>query len=267
MDGASPLGQAVASSQEGTTDWLTWPVPPAELELSETIVHVWSFSLLLPSLEQERLLSILSSDELARVASVSNPDVRNRFVIARIRLRQLLGFFLKQSPSDVRFQYGVCGKPELIPEEGYPSIMFNIAHSGEVGLVALRLNQPVGIDLEKRRRLKDDLALAERFFAAVEFQYLQSRPSAQQGEAFLRIWTGKEAYTKATGQGLSCSLDSFEVLSSIELKRGMVQNLDPSGGERDYVLQMLPPCPIFLGAVASPGPNWEVKVWQWPKNL
>lgn len=53
--------------------------------------------------------------------------------------------------------------------------------------------------------------MAKRFFAADEYAELIQLPNDQQTQAFYRIWTRKEAFIKAIGEGLSHPLDSFSV--------------------------------------------------------
>ncbi|MBS0508641.1 MAG: 4-phosphopantetheinyl transferase family protein, partial [Proteobacteria bacterium] len=57
-----------------------------------------------------------------------------------------------------------------------------------------------GIECEK---------LAQRFFSPQEVQDLLATPQADRAKAFVRIWTLKEAYVKARGEGLSIPLNRF----------------------------------------------------------
>ena len=55
------------------------------------------------------------------------------------------------------------------------------------------------------------LHLAQHFFAPAEVQRLLSLPEDAKMESFFECWTRKEAVIKATGEGISRPLDSFEV--------------------------------------------------------
>nr|WP_239062753.1 4'-phosphopantetheinyl transferase superfamily protein [Streptomyces sp. SID13031] len=61
------------------------------------------------------------------------------------------------------------------------------------------MSGPVGIDLEDRYP-RDITALAHRWFAPTELAWLAGQP--EELEAFLHLWTAKEAVGKALGTGL-----------------------------------------------------------------
>ena len=67
---------------------------------------------------------------------------------------------------------------------------------------------PVGVDAEAIDR-NVNLAVADRYFFGAEGSWLAGLPPAGRAEGFLRLWTLKEAYIKATGRGLSQPLDEF----------------------------------------------------------
>lgn len=104
-------------------------------------------------------------------------------------------------------QYGFSehGKPCF---SDLPDLHFSISHSGEMVAVAF-CERPIGCDLEKIR--PRNFKTAERFFAPTETDWLNALPKEQQNAAFLRLWTLKESYLKATGMGFALSLNAFSV--------------------------------------------------------
>ena len=99
-----------------------------------------------------------------------------------------------------------AGKP-VFPEKC--GVHFNISHSG--GYVVLAYGKaPLGVDIESVRRA--DCKVAKRFFREEEYRYVNGLEEAGQADAFCKVWTGKEAVVKASGEGLSVPLDSFSVL-------------------------------------------------------
>ena len=82
-------------------------------------------------------------------------------------------------------------------------IFFNISHSSNYVACVIG-NRPVGIDIEKARKGRQNLA--KRFFDVSEAEWIKECDSDQR---FFRIWTLKEAYGKATGQGVLDILDKI----------------------------------------------------------
>ena len=89
---------------------------------------------------------------------------------------------------------GEHGKP-YFPDA--PQLHLSISHSGERWLCAFS-DAPVGLDLQAHRPCRA-LALARRFFAPEEAEWLRSRGEA----AFFDLWCAKESWLKYTGRGLS----------------------------------------------------------------
>ena len=81
-------------------------------------------------------------------------------------------------------------------------IDFNLSHSGNKVMCAIS-DCTVGCDVEA---VKENTKVAKRFFT-------ESEAALAEGDAdmFTRLWTLKESFIKATGEGLNRALDSFEI--------------------------------------------------------
>lgn len=105
---------------------------------------------------------------------------------------------------DVRMAYGDNGKPYLVD---YPGLHFNLSHSGTM-VMAVFSDCPAGCDVEQVQAAR--MGVAQRFFAEPELKMLTELSSGErQDELFFRLWTLKESYLKATGEGMRMALDSF----------------------------------------------------------
>lgn len=103
--------------------------------------------------------------------------------------------------------YNAHGKPYV---EGNPWY-FNLSHAGNYAVAAFA-DAPVGVDIEQMGRAK--AAVAKRFFTEEEQEMLAGsldEPEEWQ-RRFAWIWTRKESYIKAVGEGMRIPLDSFCVL-------------------------------------------------------
>lgn len=107
---------------------------------------------------------------------------------------------------DETVAFGQNGKPFL---PGHPRIHFNLSHSKDLA-IAVFAGVEAGCDIEKVQEA--DLALAEKFFTPGEYKYIAGQPGREQRrEAFYRLWTLKESFVKAVGEGMMIPLHLYEV--------------------------------------------------------
>ena len=99
---------------------------------------------------------------------------------------------------------GAYGKPYIKDRK---NLGFNLSHSGDY-VVAVFAEYPAGIDIERVRRPRP--AMVERCFSSEEREVLRSRADVE--IAFTELWTRKESYSKAVGEGLHLPLADFSVL-------------------------------------------------------
>ena len=105
--------------------------------------------------------------------------------------------------------------------------------------------------------------VAARFFSTRENAALQALPDSQKLEAFFNCWTRKEAYIKASGDGLSRPLDQFEVsLAPGEAAR--LLNVEGMSGETArWSLETLAPATGYVAALAVEGSGWHLERWRY----
>lgn len=219
--------------------------------ISDAEMHLWHFSLTGHSTQSDALFDTLSEDERSRAARFIFTKDRARFVIARGSLRLLLASYLRQPPEKIRFRYGPQGKPELEMGELEPQLHFNLSHSDEVGFCAVARGRQVGADVEKiRSEALDGIGIAEQYFTTFEANLIRSAPVEMQTEVFFRLWTRKEAFLKGCGQGLSESLNKFEV----SLEETAIRFLGNSGDDYgNWSVHEFRPCFGYVAAVAIEG--------------
>jgi 4'-phosphopantetheinyl transferase len=216
-------------------------------------VQLWTVALDGETSQQDEYWKTLSEDERQRADRFRFERDRERFVRARGKLRSLLGEYLSQHPVDVRFTYGLQGKPGV---EG--DLQFNLAHSGGYALYAFSVGKAVGVDIEQLRPMDDAEALAERFFSPEECGDLMSVPVEQRNAAFFACWTRKEAFVKAVGAGLTLSLKSFRV----SVLAGDQARLLRNDHEGKWTLVDLRPPDEYRGAVAVQGGDCRLAVME-----
>ena len=241
------------------TQWHTREQPDP---LRDNEVHLWISTLTATAQRLSYFRSILSSDEKERAHRFRKISDSKRYVIARGLLRWFLASYVGVAPDRLEFTYGLFGKPSLSNQTSETALTFSVSHSEDQGLFGFARGRRIGVDLEYVRPDVDALTLAKRFFSPDEFRRLRRLPASEQCEAFYCVWTRKEAYLKARGEGLSFGLERVEVSFSpaeppkIRAVAG-VRNVSAA-----WTLKHLSPAPNYLGAAAVEGRSVTFKLFR-----
>lgn len=225
-------------------------------------IHVVTFSLVATA---ERLVAcqrVLSPDETARARRFHQAADRRRYIAARGELRMTLARYLDRGAAELRLRYGSHGKPALPDGHGDERLRFNTSRSHEVGLITLRLDHDLGVDLERIRPFPDALSVAERLFAPEEHRTLCALAADERDAAFFGYWTRKEALVKCIGLGLSHPLNTFALPPLPDPAPQRVTMAGGDGGtEATWWLLPLPPLsPGYVAALATAGPPCAVRL-------
>ena len=122
----------------------------------------------------------------------------------------------------------------------------------------MTVNRHIGVDIERVRPAVAAEAVAEQFFSPREIAALRALPPAQQIEAFFNCWTRKEAYVKATGQGLTPEFQKFAV-SLAPGEPAVFQRIDSDLPDLDrWSIEVLDPALGYAAALVVEGGDWEV---------
>lgn len=211
-------------------------------------VDVWVAPLAVPEPQHAHLVASLSEAERRRAARYRFAEGSRRFALGRAWLRHVLGAELGVPPAAVDLPDGP-GKPRLGTSTG---LCFSLARSADLAVVAVAPFE-VGVDVEHLDQAVDGApALA---CTAEEAADLHRLPAGERIEAFLRLWTAKEAYLKATGAGLAVAPASVEV----GVGTGPVAPVGAPGGARWWVREFRPRAG-FVGAVSAEGPRFGVRL-------
>jgi len=236
---------------------LPWAPAPARVVLTPDDVHVWRVRLDPPDDQVAALAALLSADERRRAARLRAAARQRRFVVAHGLVRTILARYLGAAPADLRFDHGVNGKPALA---GAP-LRFNLSHSYELALVGVTQGRELGIDIERVRDTVAIAPLAARFFSAAERALLQALPDGERRAGFFRLWTRKEAYLKATGEGVSRELRAIDVTAAPEAGAAAVRVHGVVDAR--FTVHALGPDPAYVAALVVEGSDARVSGWRW----
>jgi 4'-phosphopantetheinyl transferase len=167
----------------------------ARLERARTFVY-----LVKGTDSTSRVGLLLAPGERRRAASFRLAERARQFVICRASARVLLGAELGIDPSDVPIEEDSCGRPTVAAWTGWD---FNIAHSREVGLVALRSGGRVGVDVQLAQAGYPWSRVMRRICRRIELEELTHEASEIGDVAYLERWVAKEALLKMLGTGFT----------------------------------------------------------------
>ena len=261
---------------------LTWPLPDSGFakespgRLGSSIpglpipapgkVHVWATLLdAAPGLQSD-LESLLSFSERSRAERFHFEEHRHRYIVAHGWLRRLLGGYLGIPANAVQFECGAQGKPFLAASARCSNLQFNLAHCESVALLAVACGTPVGIDVERVRPLPDVGDLVNRFFSGKENSEFQPLPEDQKPLAFFNLWTRKEAWLKATGEGIAHLLAGVEVSFLPDAPAQLLGLPAKYGPLENWTVRSVSPGPGLAAAVVVARTAAQPECRRWDHN-
>lgn len=151
--------------------------------------------------------NLLSNDEILKASRFLHSKDRASFVSRRAALRILLSRYTDIPPSEIEFISGKNKKPGLKSELN--KIRFNVSHSSELILIAIS-DTEIGVDIERIETGFNYSDILEHSFSEQEINQIEQ--AADSRDYFFRLWTRKEALTKASSKGLDDELRNIPCL-------------------------------------------------------
>jgi 4'-phosphopantetheinyl transferase len=253
---------------------LLWPPAPPGPGHEPGTIDVYAYRLDAGPDEIAAGAFLLTEAERARAERFHTRTLHDRFVMSRATLRRILAARTGDNPRRLRFDYGPHGKPALRQDTAAlraraTGLEFNLSHTQGLGLLALGTGLPsLGVDVEQIERPVELEPLARRCFEGEEYEDFRTLEGPERTLGFFLGWTRKEAFMKATGEGLARPLDTFEVeLRPTEPPR-FLRLPEPESPEA-WLLEHLAPATGFVGALAvrSSGSPVRVRTWSWRHGL
>lgn len=178
-------------------------------------IHLWfcDSEAILDQRIKEYYLSILSPREKEQMDRFVFDKDKTQHLITRALVRTVLSHYCPAiAPMEWSFCSSKYGKPRIVEQQNRLGFSFNLSHTKGLIVLALATDLELGIDVEYVDPSRNWPGIAKYSFSQAEVDYIQSSEETRQLSAFYEIWTMKEAYLKATGEGLSVPLDGFSFL-------------------------------------------------------
>lgn len=253
-----PVIQSKNSKLQPDNPWSQTPLSPT---FATGRVDVWKVRLDEPDIVGSEP-KVLSADEIGRANRFHFEKDRIHFTRCRSALRGLLARYVAIPPAEIDFEYLTGGKPQLATGKNPGSLQFNVSHSAGIALIAVSAHR-LGVDVERIRNDVDTDSLSERFFSARERAGLQSLPVRLQVPGFYACWTRKEAFLKATGDGLSFPLTDFSVSTHPDLDPELEEIRGNTGVGKQWRLFDLNVVDGYRATVAAEATSYRIETYLW----
>lgn len=190
---------------------------PDFTELPPGQIHVWLAEpdLYSPAALVARHAHLLSAAERARHQAFRFERDRHTYMSAHALARRVLAGLTGIAPEQLEFVKSAGGKPHPVLPPPFATIGYSLSHTSGMVACALGRDMDCGVDVELRRPLDDMMALAAGIFTPAEIAQLEACAPEARETCFFRLWTLKEAYAKATGDGIVGDL-SHVSLTAVE---------------------------------------------------
>ncbi|MCX3061380.1 4'-phosphopantetheinyl transferase family protein [Streptomyces beihaiensis] len=159
-----------------------------------------------PDEGDERALRAVLGRDWARYRDIAHDEIRKRYAASRSLLKHAAAAALRADVSDVELAYGPTGRPSL---RGCDQIDISLSHTDDLLLVGLTSRGLIGVDAELASRQLYRKGLAQHICTPQERRDLERLPDEERNPSLLRLWTLKEAYSKAIGQGMQFRFSEF----------------------------------------------------------
>ncbi|WP_326691078.1 4'-phosphopantetheinyl transferase superfamily protein [Streptomyces sp. NBC_01795] len=169
------------------------------------VVHARLGDWLPPDLDDPGLRPVLGRD-YARFQSMTHHQVRSRFVASRLLLKHVACAVVEASLESVELAYKPGGRPYV---RGLDQIDISLSHTEDLLLVGLTRRGWIGVDAEAKDRPMLGLGTENQVCTPHESRTLAQIAEERRNAALVRLWTLKEAYSKAIGQGIRFRFTEF----------------------------------------------------------
>ncbi|MQY11659.1 hypothetical protein SRB5_17780 [Streptomyces sp. RB5] len=169
------------------------------------VVHGQLDDWLPADLDSPRLRPLLGHD-YARFEKMAHHAVRARFVASRLLLKHVACAIVEAAPETVELAYKPGGRPYA---RGLDQIDISLSHTDTLLLVGLTRRGWIGVDAELTDRPMLGLGTENQVCTPHEHRLLAEVPEERRNSALVRLWTLKEAYSKAIGQGMRFRFTEF----------------------------------------------------------
>jgi 4'-phosphopantetheinyl transferase len=186
-------------------------------------VHIWKYKI---SNWRRGYLALLSEEEKDRWLRFQTEESQKRFAHAHAFLRMVLERYTGTQAAQIEIITSCNGRPQL-KNNLDPPIYFNLSYRDDYAVVAVSLNNLVGVDIESVKNIGHISSFINAHFSYEEKQKVLSYKNLWDRLAMVfTIWVMKEAVVKAKSTGLSEPMKEINLCQFLD-KTECVPDFDP----------------------------------------
>jgi 4'-phosphopantetheinyl transferase len=153
--------------------------------------------------------AVLADDEAIRVDHLATELLRRRATVRLARRRQVLADLLGTGAPDVVIS--TDQRDRLRAAGGGRTILVSASSSEGMGLLGITDGLHLGVDVEAVGELANERGFIARVATPREAAVLERLDGDERRRCLSRLWTRKEAYLKATGEGITDGVAHVDV--------------------------------------------------------
>ncbi len=226
-----------------------WDNPPVNTRMGLNDIHVWRISLDQKPDVVNRFEQFLDKEERSRAFSYRFKNDKRRYIVRHGALKKILNKYLCTKPGAIQFKYTRFGKPLL---SSNTSFHLNMTHSKEYAILAVARNRSIGIDLEYMLPVINMDSMMKSVLTDEEYEMISVFSPLHRFQAFYDLWTLKEAYLKATGDGINKICD-VAVLFSMDCSSVSVVEKGNKKRSDNFTFLQLDPAHGYTAGLAVEG--------------
>ncbi|MCI0383415.1 4'-phosphopantetheinyl transferase superfamily protein [Streptomyces sp. CNQ085] len=162
-----------------------------------------------------------------RYEAMSQPLMKERFSASRLLLRHVVAAAIDTAPEQVDLAYQPGGRPYV---RGCDQIDISLSHTRQTLVAGITRRGRIGVDVESADRRMAGTGSESQGCTPYELARLDEGEADDRNATLVRLWTLKEAYSKALGQGLRFRFTEFGFDLDAEGIRLVRPDGTPAGG-------------------------------------
>jgi 4'-phosphopantetheinyl transferase len=157
------------------------------------------------------LRASLSAEDRERADRAATPLLHRRAVVRFAQYRDIAANVFGVSHRSITLGREADGRRFALSDDDQRRLEMSTSHCEDIGVVATSWTHKLGIDVERAFESKSPTRFRSWVASDDELREVMTLEASQRDRAFVRLWTRKEAFLKATGEGVGSGMRHLRV--------------------------------------------------------